>query len=108
MGVSIQVILVVAMVSLVMDIVPTASASGSNAATHDDPSTTYNFLAIADWGNDDVGQHAAAAGLGVVAAQINATQVFVLGDNFYTTGIHPGPIDGPGGEVRFKKTFEVR
>jgi hypothetical protein len=44
----------------------------------------------------------------VVAAQINATQVFVLGDNFYTTGIHPGPIDGPGGEVRFKKTFEVR
>ena len=31
-------------------------------------------------------------------------QVFVLGDNFYNSGIHPE--DGPDGVLRFKKTFE--
>ena len=45
------------------------------AAVTDEP--TWNFLAIGDWGNDSPGQHAAAAGMGEVAAQINATQVYV-------------------------------
>ena len=73
--------------------------------THDDPSATYNFLAIGDWGDDNAGQLAAAAGMGFIADQINATQVFVLGDNFYPSGIHT-PADGVDGEIRFKKTFE--
>ena len=67
---------------------------------------TWNFLAIGDWGNDSPGQKAAAKGMGVVAADINATKVFCLGDNFYGSGIHT-PQDGPDGEFRFKKTFEV-
>lgn len=37
---------------------------------------TWNFLAIGDWGNDSPGQHAAAVGMGTVAAEINATQVY--------------------------------
>ena len=36
---------------------------------------TWNFLAIGDWGNDSPGQYAAAAGMGTVAAEINATRV---------------------------------
>ena len=35
------------------------------AAAHDDPSKTYNYLAIGDWGNDSPGQYAAAAGMTV-------------------------------------------
>ena len=47
---------------------------------HDDPSLTYNYVALADWGNDSPGQYAAAAGLANVAQEINAHQVFALGD----------------------------
>ena len=84
-----------------------------------DPSTTYNFLAIGDWGEDDVTQLAAAAGMGVVAAEIGAKQVVALGDNFYhdehsnctTAGGHYGGIclnntDGVDGVHRFRSTFE--
>eukprot|EP01047_Picozoa_sp_COSAG01_P038264 COSAG01_NODE_3096_length_6591_cov_5.863986_1_plen_243_part_00 len=73
--------------------------------SHEDPSTTFNFLAHADWGDDSAGQHACAAGMGDVAAEINATQVISLGDLFYGSGIHT-PADGPDGKDRFKKTFE--
>ncbi len=69
------------------------------------PSSTYNFLALADWGDDGLGQSAAAAGLGRVAETINATSVFVLGDNFYTHGIDDTS-DGRDGVKRFEKTFE--
>ena len=58
--------------------------SSAAAAAHDDPSKTYNYLAIGDWGNDSPGQYAAAAGMGTVAAEIKATQVFALGDNCKT------------------------
>ena len=79
-----------------------------------DPSATYNFLAIGDWGDDSVGQAAAAAGMGAVAAEINAHQVFALGDNFYhsneshckNSGICPDNADGIDGVHRFKSTFE--
>jgi hypothetical protein len=37
--------------------------------------------------------------------KINATQIFLLGDNFYHSGIHT-PADGINGEKRIKKTFE--
>ena len=89
--------------------------SSAAAAAHDDPSKTYNYLAIGDWGNDSPGQYAAAAGMGTVAAEIKATQVFALGDNFYHSnksgcstgsGICNGGADGPDGEKRFKTTFE--
>jgi len=42
---------------------------------------TFNFLAMGDWGNDSPGQHACGAGMGVVAADIDAKFVFALGDN---------------------------
>jgi len=70
-----------------------------------DPSTTYNFLAMADWGSSTATainpwQKQVADGMGTVAEEINATQVFCLGDNFY--GVK---IDGPD-EARFKGAFE--
>jgi len=70
-----------------------------------DPSTTFNFLAIADWGSStatriDPFQKRIADGMGAVAEEINATQVFCLGDNFY--GVSG---DGPD-DARFKGTFE--
>ena len=79
-----------------------------------DPQTTYNYLALGDWGDDSAGQRAAAAGMGVVAAEIDATQVFALGDNFYhsayshcsNSGICPNNSDGIDGAVRFNQTFE--
>ena len=64
-------------------------------------------------GNDSPGQYATAAGMGVVAEQIGAKQVFALGDNFYHSkmsgcptgsGICNGGKDGPDGERRFKTT----
>jgi hypothetical protein len=95
-------------------------------ANAQDPSSTFNFLAMGDWGsignnmqlpsNDAAdearsvqGQLAAAAGLGDIAEQIDAKLMFLLGDNFYHTGIHTtsdGGADGPNGEIRFKETFE--
>ena len=92
----------------------------SATASAQSPAETYNFLAVGDWGDDSAGQHAAAAGMGLVAKQINATQVFALGDNFYhsaeshcsASGICPNDKetghnpDGPDGMVRFKSTFE--
>ena len=67
-------------------------------------SSTYNFLALADWGDDGAGQHAAAVGLGTIAASINAQSVYVLGDNFYSNGIRPE--DGRDGMTRINRTFE--
>lgn len=96
-----------------------ASAWNSEISGGDDQSTSYNFLAIGDWGNDDAAQHEAAAGMGAVAAEIGATQVISLGDNFYhdddshcsTAGGHYGGIclnntDGVDGVLRFNSTFE--
>jgi len=81
-----------------------AVAVGPWRFSHEDPSTTYNYLTTADWGDDTLGQYACAAGMGAVATEIDAQQVFMLGDNFYPSGIHAQ--DGPDGERRFKKTFE--
>lgn len=65
-----------------------------SAVSHDDPSLTYNYVALADWGNDSPGQYAAAAGLAAVAKEIDAQQVFALGDNFYPHGIDSVAKDG--------------
>ena len=67
-----------------------------------------------DWGDDSSGQRAAAAGMGAVAAEINASMFFALGDNFYhsanshckQSGICPDNADGVDGAQRFKTTFE--
>ena len=72
--------------------------------SREDPSQTFNYLTTADWGDDSAGQHACAAGMGAVAAEIDAKHVFMLGDNFYPSGIHAR--DGKDGEDRIKKTFE--
>ena len=54
--------------------------------------------------------------MGVVAAEINATQVFCLGDNFYHSsksgcregsGICNGGQDGPDGEQRLRAGFVI-
>ena len=82
------------------------SALAALSLASDDPSSaTYNFLTMADWGADDAGQYATAAGMGDVAAAIDAKFVFALGDNFYTRGIQM-PDDGEAGHLRFNKTFE--
>jgi len=77
-----------------------------STVSHDDPSLTYNYVALADWGNDGPGQYAAAAGLAAVAKEIDAQQVFALGDNFYPHGIDSVAKDGVDGAIRFKKTYE--
>ena len=48
------------------------------AADAAETAETWNFLAIGDWGNDSPGQRATAAGMGVVASEINATKVLVF------------------------------
>lgn len=72
-------------------------------------------MAIGDWGADTTAQYAMAAGMDTVAGQIDAKQVFALGDNFYHSaksgcpegsGICNGGKDGPDGMERFKTTFE--
>jgi hypothetical protein len=96
-----------------------AAAWNPEISDKDDPSKTYNFLAIGDWGDDSVDQHANAAGMGVVADEIDAALVIALGDNFYhspnshcdTSGGHYGGIcnnntDGIDGVDRFETTFE--
>ncbi len=90
---------------VVLSVGPAAAASQQWQFSDEDPSLTYNFLAHADWGDDSVNQHACGEGMGVVAEEINATQVISLGDLFYGSGIHT-PADGPDGMQRFKKTFE--
>ena len=64
---------------------PPSTTWNAEISDNQDPSKSYNFLAIGDWGNDDVTQLAAAAGMGVVANEIDAAQVIALGDNFYHT-----------------------
>jgi hypothetical protein len=70
---------------------------------------------IGDWGADTTAQYAMAAGMDTVAGEIDAKQVFALGDNFYHSaksgcpegsGICNGGKDGPDGMNRFKTTFE--
>lgn len=65
--------------------------------------------------NADGGQYPTAIGLGEVAEEISAQQVFALGDNFYhnaktshctNSGICPDNKDGVDGVLRFKTTFE--
>ena len=59
-----------------------------------------SFLVVGDWGEDSVGQWAAAEGMEVVANGMAADFVVMAGDNFYETGIHGNPTP------RFQKTFE--
>ena len=71
-----------------------------------DPSTTYNFLGLADWGSSTATainpwQKAVADGMGTVAQEINAAAVFCLGDNFYGASAADPP-----SEARIKGTFE--
>ena len=59
---------------------------------------TLKLIAIGDWGADDQGQIQAAHGMKTV---VNPNAALLLGDNFYTTGIH-----GTDHSARFQKTFE--
>ena len=52
-----------------------AQRRDSRYHSHTDPSLTYNYLAIGDWGDDSGGQAAAAAGMGAVAEEIHAQEV---------------------------------
>eukprot|EP00662_Eupelagonemidae_sp_cell21_P018598 gene18598-59587_t len=64
-----------------------------------------SFVAVGDWGNNAPGEYACAEGMGIVAANISADFSVMLGDNFYSSGIHE-PQDGPDGLFRINKTFE--
>jgi hypothetical protein len=80
------------------------------------PWATCRCVAWSRRGDDNAngGQYATAKGLGEVADEIGAKQVFALGDNFYHTskshctnsGICPDNKDGIDGAMRFKTTFE--
>ena len=62
---------------------------------------------LVDWGGTDTapytepGQTACAVGMGVVAEESSANIGLLLGDNFYTTGLH-----GDAHSTRFDETFE--
>ena len=66
-----------------------------------------SFLAVGDWGGDSDSVPATAAqiktatAMGTVGAAMNASKVFLLGDNFYTDGVTS--VDSS----RFNDTFEV-
>lgn len=68
---------------------------------------TFNFLAVGDWGGQDTtpytstGEVLAAAGMGIIARQLQAHFILGLGDNFYYTGIQ-----GDDTNFRFDATFE--
>ena len=49
---------------------------------------SLRFLAVGDWGKDNVGEYADADGMETIASKIGANFTVMLGDNFYTTGIH--------------------
>mmetsp|Transcript_14348 Transcript_14348/g.22102 ORF Transcript_14348/g.22102 Transcript_14348/m.22102 type:complete len:355 (+) Transcript_14348:130-1194(+) len=65
-----------------------------------------NFLTIGDWGGRDVfpyhtkAQVETAAGMGLIASEINSSFVVALGDNFYTTGVKST------NSQRFQSTFQ--
>ena len=81
-----------------------ASSIASGLAVEVCSEESFNYLAIGDWGDDKRWQRACAAGMATVAAEINAKQVFVLGDNFYPSGIAGD--DSAATAARFKRTFE--
>ena len=62
---------------------------------------SLTFLAVGDWGNDNTGQQADAKGMETIAEQIKPSFALMLGDNFYSSGIH-----GDAHAERFEKTFE--
>ena len=64
---------------------------------------SLTFLAVGDWGEDNEGQYADAKGMETIAEQIRPSFMLMLGDNFYSSGIH-----GDAHAERFEKTFEVR
>jgi hypothetical protein len=70
-------------------------------------STAFTALLLGDWGGQDKtpytepGQVACAAGMAVTASQYGANAAFLLGDNFYSSGIH-----GSAYDARFQETFE--
>jgi len=65
------------------------------------PPNSLRFFAVGDWGADNDGQHADATGMESVAQAISPTFAVMLGDNFYTSGIH-----GDAHDPRFESTFE--
>lgn len=65
------------------------------------PPADLHFLSIGDWGNDNDGQYAAAKGMETVAETLKPEFVVMLGDNFYTSGVH-----GDDHDPRFQQTFE--
>uniref|UniRef100_A0A7S2QSF6 acid phosphatase n=1 Tax=Norrisiella sphaerica TaxID=552664 RepID=A0A7S2QSF6_9EUKA len=64
---------------------------------------SLNFLAIGDWGSDpnSTDEIAVARGMGIVGKELNVDFVTLLGDNFYSAGIH-----GDEYSPRFQETFE--
>lgn len=45
-----------------------------------------NFLAVGDWGKDNIGEYADAKGMETVGQQLKASFAVMLGDNFYSSG----------------------
>ena len=75
---------------------------------------SLRFLAVGDWGKDNVGEYADADGMETIASKIGANFTVMLGDNFYTTGIHGDAHsprfengDAQNGRVYRKRRFEV-
>jgi len=70
------------------------------------PAAALDFLVMADWGGVDhtpyttQAELATAAGMGKVAASMNASFSLAVGDNFYYSGVHS--VDS----ARFQDTFE--
>eukprot|EP00730_Choanoeca_flexa_P012571 TRINITY_DN4400_c0_g1_i1.p1 TRINITY_DN4400_c0_g1~~TRINITY_DN4400_c0_g1_i1.p1 ORF type:complete len:334 (+),score=89.66 TRINITY_DN4400_c0_g1_i1:60-1061(+) len=80
--------------------------AASACAFHTD-SNSFTALLNGDWGGSDhspytePGQVDCSHGMNAVAADIKPDAVFLLGDNFYSSGIH-----GDEHDARFKETFE--
>ncbi|EDQ92344.1 uncharacterized protein MONBRDRAFT_30765 [Monosiga brevicollis MX1] len=70
-------------------------------------SDSVSAVLLGDWGGQDaapyaeVGQLATVPGLTAVVTQVNAQLALLLGDNFYSSGIHSDEHD-----ARFVETFE--
>eukprot|EP01050_Picozoa_sp_SAG11_P001318 SAG11_NODE_56_length_19295_cov_20.219675_9_plen_134_part_00 len=64
------------------------------------PSLPACVTLLPNRGDDSANQKAAAAGMGVVASEISATQVIALGDNFYhSADSHCGTAGGHYGGI---------
>ena len=84
-----------------------AAADSSQDSSQDRSQGSLNFLVMADWGGQPkapfttAAELSTAAGMGRMAATLNASFALGVGDNFYSSGIKTDASD-----PRFKNTFE--